>query len=98
MDAVKITIDIQASGMCHFSSAIFSGARIFASVLHHHLTDIYVRNHVAVHSYVLANHEPATLLRVILFTIIDIHQINKSNFNLLFVQSNQMYIQKVLMR
>lgn len=43
--------------MSDFSSSIFRGARVFAAVLHHNVTDIDVRYDVAVNSDILPNDE-----------------------------------------
>lgn len=41
--------------MCYFSRAIFGGAGIFSSVLHHNVAYIDMGYDVAVHRYVLTN-------------------------------------------
>lgn len=55
----KHTVYVEARRVRHLASPILSPARVLASILHHHMTNIDVANNVTVYRYVLSNHESA---------------------------------------
>lgn len=52
--------------MCHLSRAIFGGAGIFTSILHHDVAYIDMRYNVTVHRHILANDEPCATINELL--------------------------------
>ena len=65
--SMKFTVNVEAGGVSDFPSSIFSCARIFSSILHHHVADIDVRYNIAVDRHVLTDNEPSNIDKKILF-------------------------------
>lgn len=58
---MKFTVNVEACSVSDFPCSIFSCARIFSSILHHHMTDIDVRYNIAVNCHVLTDNEPSDM-------------------------------------